>query len=88
MHFCVGDLVSIKKNKSEGPVIGLGIVVKKANPVQGLESSKHTQHILSSYSPVYYIYSINSSYNGPFQQSDLMLQQSYGLPINNEREHP
>lgn len=83
MHFCVGDLVEIKQSRNDL----LGIVVKKSSPVQGLEKSKHTEHILSSYAPVYYVYAANGSCEGPYQKSELKLQQSYDRPVNNMSDH-
>jgi len=82
MHFCVGDLVQNKED------LTLGIVVKKSSPIQGLECSKHTQHILSSYAPVYYVYSVDGICDGPYQKSELLLQQTYFQPINNKCDHP
>lgn len=82
MYFCIGDLVQNKEDLS------LGIVVKRSSPVQGLEKSKHTQHILSSYAPVYYVYTVDGVCDGPYQKSELVLQQSYNLPINNMCDHP
>mgnify|MGYP000913763078 FL=1 len=79
MHIDIGDLVTIKQNNriNSSNNHNLGIVIKKSRPVQGLEKSTHTSRMLSSYSPVFYVYSEDGDYKGPFQRSELLLQQTY-----------
>lgn len=78
MHINVGDLVSIRKNADNDPENNcLGIVVKKSNRIQGLDKSTHLQHIMSSYAPVFYVCEAGGECHGPFQSSELLLQQPY-----------
>ena len=78
MHIDVGDLVTVRKNSQNDAINScLGIVIKKINPIQGLDKSLHVQHILNSYSPVFYVCSMTGNFVGPYQKSDLRLQQAY-----------
>lgn len=73
MNICIGDLVTISKKK-EYPI--LGIVIEKHNSNQGIQKSIHTTHLVKSYPPIFYVYSLGLNH-GPFLRSDLSLQQSY-----------
>jgi len=75
MSIDVGDLVTIRQKKSE--LNSLGIVIKKHNSNRGLEKSKHVNHIIDSLPPIFYVYSYDTTTQGPYLHSDLSLQQSY-----------
>ena len=66
----IGDLV---KCRGQGQKIGLVLDKKISN--EGLTTSMHTKHLLSSYSKVYYIYFSGLGKVGPYYETDLMLQQ-------------
>lgn len=74
MHIDVGDLVTVRKLSNNS---NLGIVIKKTEPIQGLDKSAHVQHILGSYSPIFYVYSVEKNSVMPYQKSDLRLHQAY-----------
>lgn len=75
MSIDIGDLVTIRKNKSE--LNSLGIVIKKHNTNRGLEKSKHVNHIINYLPQIFYVYSYDSVSQGPYLRSDLFLHQSY-----------
>ena len=74
MHIRLGDLVKCRTIRDSS----VGIVVKEHMPNQGLDSA-HVRHIQSSYPHVYYVYfSDVGRVDGPYQASDITVQQSVG----------
>ena len=77
MHIEIGDLVN-RKN----PDKKLGVVVDRKLSNQGLDSSKHVQHLLTCYQNVYYVYFSGEGKSGPYHECDLSLQQSCHMTSN------
>ena len=76
MNIDVGDLVLRRKNNLDLNS-GLGIVVKKINSNCEIKKSIHTNHIINSYPPVFYVYFCEKAQYGHYLRSDLLLQQSF-----------
>lgn len=74
MQIGIGDLVTCR---SSGDKIGLVVAKKISN--EGLTLSAHAQHLLSSYSNVYYIYFSGEGTSGPFLPDEVRLQQQIRL---------
>ena len=67
MHIRVGDLVKLGQK--------LGLVVDQKISNEGLNSSMHVRHILSTYPQVYYVLFPGEGRSGPYHETDLKIQQ-------------